>query len=569
MKKILHYVAMLLLLVILLPECKSKENKGINPLFFLLFLSRSNPASTSGNTVNVTGTINYEHVPVNTTTRTLNTSAIVNRPARGITINLVVNEATIVASTTTNSKGEYTFSNVSVSATTFSIIAVSEMVKTTSPTYNFKVVNTVTNGSIGTAYAISSSSQNTSSCTTSCTVNVTALDSNRGSGAFSILDVVYTAIQKILIADATTVFPQLNIKWTSTSTNGSFFTTSATTCGTGVPNCVVLLGNRSSDSDEFDLHVIAHEFTHYLESALSRSDSIGGSHSTNDTLEPRIAYGEGLGNAMGAIFLDNPVYTDTTAAGGFNLQMETPTHTNNGFFSEGSVQSVIWDLYDSVSDSKNAQNDTLNYSFAKIWAAVIALRNITNITYIHDFILALKTANPGDTAAINNILTMESIAASEGAEGNVATKASANTSNAHSCTGGTANYPYNPIVQALGTTGVVVNAVALAGSQNCGMTSVANNKLFGSKFYRMTAANSGTFSVVATDGGGNTEDPDVYITSQGVVTVTCNQGVSENCVTTAVAGRTYIVEIRTFSTCAVTGCTTGNTNSATITITLP
>ncbi|HNK55502.1 MAG TPA: hypothetical protein PLL86_04720 [Leptospiraceae bacterium] len=111
--------------------------------------------------------------------------------------------------------------------------------------------------------------------------------------------------------------------------------------------------------------------------------------------------------------------------------------------------------------------------------------------------------------------------------------------------------------------------MSISGSQNCGITSYANNKLFGSKFYRVTPANSGTMTVIATDGGGTTEDPDVYIFQQGTSVKTCNQGISENCQTTVTAGKVYIIEIRTYSTCAVTACGTGNTNSATITITLP
>ncbi|MBK9502624.1 MAG: hypothetical protein IPO06_25230 [Leptospiraceae bacterium] len=588
MQKYLKKIAFISLIIFFLPVCATKKKDDSLQTLILLFLlqsiSRSSSSAgtstgtgtgtgtgSSSGTVNVSGTINYENVPLNTTTSTLVTSGITNRPARGVLVKLLDSSSNTVTSTSTDSSGAYTITGASVSTSTFTIVAVAQMVKTTSPTYNFQVVNTVTSGSVGTAYAVSSSSTTTSSCTTSCTVNVTALDSNRGSGPFSILDVVYTAIQKILTANSTTVFPALNIKWTSSSNTGSFFTTSTSTCGTGVNNCIVLLGNRSSDSDEFDRHVIAHEFTHYLESALSRSDSIGGSHSSNDTLEPRIAYGEGLGNAMGAIFLDDPIYTDTRASGGFTINMETGTHTNNGFYSEGSVQSVIWDLYDSVSDAKNSQTDNLNYSFTKIWNAVIALKTINSITYIHEFIIALKAANTGDTTAINNILTMESIAATEGAEANVS-KASANTSNGHTCTGSgtSAGYPYNFILEVPGaSTGTVINAVSVSGSQNCGMTSVAANKLFGSKFYKITPTNSGNMTVTATDGGGTTEDPDVYIFQQGTSVKTCNQAVSETCTTSVTAGKVYIVEIRTYSACAVGTCTTGNTNNATITITLP
>ncbi|HNC01228.1 MAG TPA: hypothetical protein PLS71_23495 [Leptospiraceae bacterium] len=549
-------------------NCKSENKEGLNPLTLiaLIFATRS-----SGGIVNVSGTITYEHIPVNTSTKTLDTTGKTERPARGITVRVLDSSSNTVASTTTDSSGKYTITGANVSSSTFTVAAVAEMVKTSSPTYNFKVVNTVASGSIGTTYAVASASTSVSSCSSSCTVNVTALDSNRGNGPFSILDVVYIAIQKVLTADSNTTFPPLNLRWTSTSTTGSFFTTSSSTCGSGVSNCITLLGNRSGDSDEFDRHVIAHEFTHYLESALSRSDSVGGSHSTNDTLEPRVAYGEGLGNAMGAIFLDDPIYTDTTASGGFNLNMETGTHTNVGYYSEASVQSVIWDLYDSASDSKNSQTDNLNYSFTKIWNAVVALKSINGITYLHEFILALKNANASDTTSINSILTMETIAATEAGEGNVS-KSSAGTSNAHICTGSGAStgYPYNFIIESPGgTTGTVINAVSISGSQNCGITSYANNKLFGSKFYRVTPANSGTMTVIATDGGGTTEDPDVYIFQQGTSVKTCNQGISENCQTTVTAGKVYIIEIRTYSTCAVTACGTGNTNSATITITLP
>ena len=589
MKTYIKTIVIFLLLSFILPTCSSKKSEGINPIILFLLLQNlgirvgsstgtgtgtgvgtgTGTGSVSSGDVNVSRTINYENVPVNTATNTLNTSAITNRPARGVVVRLLDANSNTVTSTTTDASGAYTISNASVPTSTFTIVALAQMVKTTSPTYDFQVVNSVASGTVGTVYAVSSSSTSVGSCTTSCTVNVTALDSNRGSGPFSILDVVYIAIQKILTADSTTVFPALNIKWTSTSTTGSFFTTSSVTCGTGVSNCVVLLGNRSGDSDEFDRHIVAHEFTHYLESALSRSDSIGGSHSSNDTLEPRIAYGEGLGNAMGAIFLDDSLYTDTTASGGFNINMETGTHTNVGYYSEYSVQSVLWDLYDNVSDTKNGQTDNLNYSFAKIWAGVVALKSINGITYIHEFISALKAANTGDTTSINNILTMESIASSEATEPDVS-KTSAGTSNTHTCDGSTAAYPYNPIVEIVAaTTGTVVNAVTVSGSQNCGKVSTANNKLFGSKFYRITAANSGTMTVVATDSGTTADYPDVYIFRQGTTVNTCASGVSENCSATVSAGSVYIVEIRTFSTCASTGCQTGNANNATITITLP
>ena len=86
------------------------------------------------------------------------------------------------------------------------------------------------------------------------------------------------------------------------------------------------------DTDEFDQHVIAHEFGHYIENNFSRADNIGGSHGLGDKLDPRVAFGEGFGYAFAAIVLNDPVARDsvrlTTAIHGpsaFNIETNPPT----------------------------------------------------------------------------------------------------------------------------------------------------------------------------------------------------------------------------------------------------
>jgi hypothetical protein len=54
-----------------------------------------------------------------------------------------------------------------------------------------------------------------------------------------------------------------------------------------------LLGKEDVDTDEFDTHVVVHEWGHYFESAVSRSDSPGGNHALGDLLDARLAFGEG------------------------------------------------------------------------------------------------------------------------------------------------------------------------------------------------------------------------------------------------------------------------------------
>lgn len=541
-----------------------------------LYINQTGNSVMSGNTfsytntppVNVSpsGTLSYQYFPIGTNNRIDYTSGSV-LPARGITVQLLDSLDTVLSSSKTNNSGAYSFSSVSVSGS-FKIRMVAELKSTSSPIMDITVRNATAGTTVGSIYTVSSSSVTASTCTSSCTVNVTATHptfnttaSSNASGPFAILDVVKRGVDKVLTVDGSTTFPTLSIK-TNDSTDGSYFTQSSSTCGTGVPNCIVLLGNEFSDPDHFDTAVIAHEFTHYLEGALSRSDSIGGSHSTNDYLEPRVAYGEGLGNAMGGIINDSKDYRDSTYSGGFSFDLETGTHTTKGFYSESSVQSVIWDLYDSVSDSKNSQTDNLSMTFAQIWAAVTSLKNVDSITHFHEFAKSLKSANSGSSSAITAIMAMESIATDEASETNVASVASAGGAASHTCTGGSSGYAYTPLI--LSVTADTGDLTGLNSSQFCGLTSYANNKLFGSRFYKITPAISGTLSVAVTDGQTDQESIVVFLTRRGVSVSGSDTSIpsaSAGTITrnfSVTSGNIYILEIRTYNRCIQglqsTGC---------------
>ena len=563
-RRIPFFRGALIALLAMVTACSPKE--GLDPLaLFALLLAGA------GVTVNPSGTVKYQHVPVDATNKLLNTAGITVRPARFVTVQLLDAGDTVVASTTSSNTGAYSLSG-SVAGGSFTIRMASEMKRTSAPTYEFHVKNAAPSTTVGSDYAVASSSQAAGGCSDSCTVDVTALDSNRGNSPFAILDIIRTSIDKIYTADAGTVFPLLHVKWQNGSNNGSYFTTSSSTCGTGVARCIVLLGNRSADSDEFDWHVVAHEFTHYLENSLSRSDSIGGAHSSNDLLEPRVAYGEGLGNAMGAIFNNDPVYTDTTFAGGFGFSMETGTHTLKGYPSEGSVQTIIWDLFDSTNEGA----DALSLGFTPLWQSMLDLKNITGFTYLHEFVSALRIRATGNDASITAILGMESVATNEAGEGNKTATVSGTYTGigvtGHTCDGSTGAYHYNPVVTTVAGTGAnAYGATAHNGSLWCGAVAKARNKLFGSQFFKVTPTNSGTMTVVATDTASDQEDPDVLIFNRGVL-VAIGQAVGSDTVNyTVVGGTTYIVEIRTWSNCLqTTTCAAGTgTNAYTVRIDLP
>lgn len=143
----------------------------------------------------------------------------------------------------------------------------------------------------------------------------------------------------------------------------------------------------SSDTDHFDNSVIIHEYGHFLEDNLSKSDSPGGSHNGNKVIDPRLAWSEGWGNFFQAAVLNAanetaPKYVDTSGnidgdPGVYfevNLENETSLdvvlNPGEGNFREFSVTRLLWDVIDSVSDTSITRGATDNVSnhFNEIWA---------------------------------------------------------------------------------------------------------------------------------------------------------------------------------------------------------
>jgi hypothetical protein len=228
----------------------------------------------------------------------------------------------------------------------------------------------------------------------------------RASGPFAILDTIFRAIQFV-----GTVAP-LYVDW-GTQTAGTFFTTSN-------GSHIALQADLSEDTDEFDQHVVAHEFGHYIERYFSRSDSIGGSHALGNRLDPRVAWGEGWATAFGAMALNDPLYRDSffrngaPAVGGFVIENNPTTpatapDSTGCWCSESSVSAILWDLYDTPADA----NDTLALGFLPLWNVMTgAQRTTPAVTSIFSFIDALKTARPADAVAINQLVSAQNIDAS-------------------------------------------------------------------------------------------------------------------------------------------------------------
>lgn len=182
------------------------------------------------------------------------------------------------------------------------------------------------------------------------------IDDNRGSGPFNILAAINRANNILRAADPEINLPPITIRWSTTYQEGTAFDRN---------NTIYVNGRRDVDSDEFDDHVIIHEYGHFIEQNFSKVESPGGQHMPADQLDPRLAWSEGWGNFFASACLNDPLYIDTYSEG---VLLKSNIEDNNckcaaGYWNEHSVSSSLWDIF----DSNNDERDEISLGFKPIW----------------------------------------------------------------------------------------------------------------------------------------------------------------------------------------------------------
>jgi len=235
--------------------------------------------------------------------------------------------------------------------------------------------------------------------------------SARVAAPFAILDSINSSMDKVRQVDKDAVFPQLTVNWSTNNiaAGGDLTSGQIITSHYDGERGLWILGDANSDTDEYDDHIIIHEWGHYFEDVFSRSDSIGGPHSTGEVLDIRLAFGEGWGNALSGIVTDNPYYFDTSGArqaNGWYMDLEAGPQKNPGWYSEGSIQRILYDLY----DSSNEGHDHTSLGFAPIYKTMIgAERNTKAFTSIFSFIDGLKKESSREASNIDATVGYENI----------------------------------------------------------------------------------------------------------------------------------------------------------------
>ncbi len=343
--------------------------------------------------VDISGTINYERIhPLHSGSSTiLDTNNITTETAKQIVVEAINSSGTAISSTTTNDNGQYLLTNLP-SDTNVKIRAYAKMLKSSG--WDVKVIDNTNNNA---QYILEGDLITTGSSDSSRTLKASA--STKSSPPFAILDSVYLAMKKVLLADSSVIFPPLKMNWSVNNIeSGTYYD--------GNDN-IMIQGDQQGDSDEYDDHIMIHEWGHYFEAKFSRADSIGGSHGSGDHLDIRLAFGEGWGNALSAMVTDDPFYFDTIGTSGWNMNIETAQHNTPGWFSEASIQRILYDLYDSNDDG----SDTLSLGFKPIYDLLTSKQKKTEaFTSLFSFITELKNENSSHSGQIDGITENENIA---------------------------------------------------------------------------------------------------------------------------------------------------------------
>lgn len=473
----------------------------------------------SGSNVTVSGRATYERVSLKSS-GALDFDNISTMPVRGAVVQAVCNTA--IATTTTDANGNYSLSIPANTQNVF-IRVKAQMLKSGTPAWDVAVSSSSSTSEL--IYTMdgglfnSASSNSTRNLHAPTGWNGSSYASTRTAAPFAILDTIYESMQLILSVAPSSLFPALDVKWGPDNTSGTFYSN----------NTISVLG-RITDTDEFDEHVISHEWGHYFQDAFSRDESIGGPHSQGDVLDVRVAFSEGFGNAFSAMTTGDPVYKDSVGlTSGFNINVESNTCAfSKGWFSECSVQSIMYDLFDTANDG----NDTISLGFSPIYTAMtVDMPESEALSSLFSFInpyKALPAVTPGQVdTLLNEQLIVDSINDDTGS--NIASP----------------NPGIRDQLPVYDETGAASISLCTIGEQG------GYNGLGVTRFAQFTAPSSGTYTFTANMPVGlSNTDPDMYISHKGVIVGAGESTVtnSETMSVSLIGGRVYVLELLEYAT---------------------
>ncbi len=458
--------------------------------------SSSSSASSVIETVNLNGILTYDYVPHNLNHIGLNYSATEQRPIRGALVEIIDSFGQVKA--TTNSTAEGTFSLAVQKNINVRVRVKAQLFKSTSPGWNFKVTDNTSNNAL---YVLDGSLISTGSTDSTRTLNASSgwggsnYATKRAAAPFAILDDIYIGVNRVFAAGNTQSLSPLELHW-STKNSAAEGDYDKGEIGTSFydGSAIYILGDEDSDTDEYDPHVLLHEWGHYLEDELFRSDSLGGEHRDGQFLDIRVAMSEGFANAFSGMMTDDNNYVDASDLGqssGFFFNIARKNRPNKGYFSEGSIGSIFYNFY--ISNIDKTAND-----FTPIFKVLSHVSYYANdaLTSIYLFNAQLKMLFPEHSSLLESLMQEQQIfgtdeyGAGEFNNGGLAVEL--------------------PIYKSLSTDNIPTNVCSDAeyGEQN---------KLGNSQFLRLTISQAGSYRISLLKAGGDlvTSSPEFVLHFKG------------------------------------------------------
>lgn len=449
--------------------------------------------------ITLSGRVTYDFIPHNDNQFGLNYSATMAVAGRGLVVELLDSRNQVVATTTSDNEGNYGFDNIEPNKLV-KVRVKAQLLRAQPPAWNFKITDN-TNGN--NLYAMDGALVAATDGTAVRNLHApsgwtgTGYTQPRVAAPFAIADSVLLGVERIVAAGNNSDFPALELRWSinNKAADGDLALGEIGTSFYDSLNSIIyILGDEDNDTDEYDRHVILHEWGHYLEEAFARSDSIGGSHAYGQKLDMRVAMSEGFANAFSAMMLDDPDYRDSNGPQqmmGFINNVSRKNHSVRGWYSEASVQSVLYNFYTS-GNGKTARE------FTDIFNVVNSSGYIGNAAMLSIYVFAdeLRNLMPAQTANFNLLLAEQNI--------EITNAFGDRESNSGGYTGSL------PIYKSLPANNTPVNV--------CSTSEIGTyNKLGVSQFFVLNIGSSGTYQINAQETGADSgnSDPDIYLYRRG------------------------------------------------------
>lgn len=469
--------------------------------------------------VTLRGQVSFDRVlPSSDPNGGLDYSSAQRAPAREVVVEILRADRSVIASTLTDTEGRY--SVATPANTQVSVRARAQSRSTGSAArpaiWSLRVRDNTDGGAV---YAIEGSLTDTGASEQERNLHAPSGWTGAGYGAprsaapFAVLDTLYAALQLVVSADPSRRFPDLEAYWSTRNrasedfrpTLGEIETTSyRSIVGDPAQGGVYVQGLENVDTDEYDAHVIAHEFFHYLEDVVTRSDTMGGSHSLVEKLDPRLAFSEGMGNAWAAMVVGDALYKDSFGVRqgeSFRFDLEDNDWQAfgraDGWFNEVSVQAVLYDFFDVNVDG----TDHVSLGVAPLHAVLRdELRDGPALTTLFAFTAGLEAQPSAPVAGVRALLAEQDVGRGVAAPDAWGT--------------GEANSGGNPDAMP------VYLSLSLNGPATVACTSARDgfdNKLGNRRLLRFELAQARRVEIVvrSTDGGSPVPDPDLVLFRAG------------------------------------------------------